>query len=67
MLYRVTVDLFLKSDIEALAIKDFLMKYKDNFLRAGEEASSIIVHKCYHDETPPRPCEEVIFSYNVGR
>jgi len=65
MLYRITIDLFFKDATEALDIKNFLMNYQDKFTRARDELSTITVHKCYHDEYPPRPCEEILFSYKL--
>lgn len=63
MLYRVRLDLCF--DGEALAdgvyekAKTILSK-AINIAHPGEigsEVSYIEVHKCYHDETPTKPCE----------
>ena len=69
MKIRITIDILIDpkyANIVAAAIKfmKFLTKYCEtiNKGKANEVRSRIVIHKCYHDETPPKPCE-VIYEF----
>ena len=62
MLYRVRIDLAFEGELEA---NTFFNAAKRLMTRAVKithpdgtiEATSIEVHRCYHDEDPTKPCE----------
>ena len=58
MKFRVTIDVALKDLSKA---RDFFKKIKDLkdefFEISPEEPARISLHKCFHDETPHKPCE----------
>ena len=69
MILRITIDLFLDVVNEATLtkIRDQLLALKEKFRNINiglliEEKSRITVQKCYHDETPTKPCE-IIFEW----
>ena len=62
MKYRIQADLILDNEDEAKRIFQLLKRnlklYKA--IRRGEpfeERSRLSIHKCYHDEETPKPCE----------
>lgn len=64
MKYRVRLDLSFKSESDAQS----LMSYAKNLSKRAvsisegkptEEIAYCDIHKCYHDETPPKPCEVI--------
>lgn len=59
-LFRITIDAFVDIDDTATRdkIRNGIVALRDKMQRANEfETSRIEVHKCYHDEIPPKPCE----------
>jgi len=66
MKYRLDITLFLDDRIEAEKIRDALIVLKRLFrtINKGldtEEKSFIRLHKCYHDEDPSKPCEDLFY------
>jgi len=62
MRIRFQLDLFLDATdtLSQDKIKTVFDALKSRLLRASAvETSSITIQKCYHDETPPKPCETV--------
>ena len=61
MLYRIKVNLFIpdKSDSDEVwaKLKDYLQT--KNIKSLVEEKSYIAYHKCFHDETPGKPCVNI--------
>ena len=65
MLYRVRLDLAFDAEDTAQSVFD---KGKQVLIKARKiastenpegEVSFIEIHKCYHDETPSKPCEVI--------
>jgi len=62
MKYRVRLDLIFDKEEEAMEAFNFL-KGRRNLFRTinkgepNEERSILEIHKCYHDEPEPKPCE----------
>lgn len=52
--FSCTVRFNIKTDRDAVAAS---IKGLNN-INACEDGSFVRKHKCYHDETPPKPCEE---------
>jgi len=64
MKYRLDITLFIDERKDVEEIRNALLKLKHLFktINKGsrnEEKSIIRLHKCYHDEDPSRPCEEI--------
>ncbi len=63
MLYRVRIDLCFNAEDISQAVFDRakqVLSQAVKIARQGEptgEISFIEIHKCYHDEDPPKPCE----------
>ena len=58
------LDLFVPEDIygaisaaKKLAIRDRIRELKAFAIKAGNIDITAVWHKCYHDETPVKPCE----------
>ena len=61
-LFRITIDAFLdiNDTITRDKVKDGIVALQKKLKRANViETSRIEVHKCYHDETPAKPCEVI--------
>lgn len=60
MKYRVTCDLAFENEAEAQEVYKGLRKV---FMKAKrlnlQEGRRIEIHRCYHDETPFKPCETI--------
>ena len=61
MKYRVEFDVSFETENTAVAFLNLVQGIKDKmFMGTGKEEIAIIkkcrYHKCYHDETPPKPC-----------
>ena len=70
MKYRITIDIFIDPKhrhIIAAVIKfmKFLTKYCETINRGkiNEVRSRIVIHECYHDESPPKPCR-IIYEWS---
>ena len=64
--YRITIDAFVDvNDTNTRnKIKDGIVALQSKLKRANAvETSRISVHKCYHDETPNKPCEPPIYEW----
>ena len=66
MLYRVRVDLCFEAEDKPQAIFDKAESFLASTVKLiGEravevgESSFIEIHRCYHDEDPPKPCEVI--------
>jgi len=64
MKWRIQLDLIFDNEEEAKKAFDFLKKRKNLFRtinkgKFNEERSRLSIHKCYHDEDSPRPCEYI--------
>jgi len=62
MKYRIRLDLIFEKEEDAMEAFNFLKKRRNLFrtIKKGkpdEERSVLEIHKCYHDEEPPKPCE----------
>lgn len=62
MLYRITIDLSFVKAASAHAVKKTTLDHFKNAVtinpgELNEEKGFIVVQNCYHDETPPSPCE----------
>jgi len=63
MLYRVRIDLCFNTEDISQAVYDKakqVLSKAVKIIRQGEptgEVSFIEIHKCYHDENEPKPCE----------
>jgi len=65
MLYRIRIDLCFNAEETSQAIFDRakqVLTKAVRIARQGEptgESGFIEIHKCYHDEDPPKPCEVI--------
>ncbi len=70
MKYRITIDVFIDpDDLETVKnIRKALVALRHRFRTIrkglpGVEYSRIVIHRCYHDEEPSKPCE-VIYEWS---
>ncbi len=65
MKYRIVIDVALKDLSKAKEFFKKIKELKDDFFEISpKEPARISLHKCFHDESPPKPCqpiEEFIF------
>ena len=64
MKYRITISVFVDDEKTAQRIFNWLKENRGAFrsiLRGqpNEERSFIRIERCYHDETPAKPCEVI--------
>jgi len=64
MLYRVRLNAFIEERRVAEEIYKILEEYFEHFRTVSrgepsEERSFLTLERCFHDEVPPRPCEEL--------
>jgi len=62
MKYRIGLDLIFEKEEDAMEAFNFLKERRNLFLtinkgKPNEEHSILEIHKCYHDEEVPKPCE----------
>jgi len=61
-IYRIDITVFIKDVEDVKKIYQYLKKFRDkyNTVNKGKinvEYSVLRLHKCYHDESPTKPCE----------
>lgn len=61
---KATITLFFDIQADAIAFRDAVQPHfaKVRNLINGEK-SNVVVHICHHDEVPPWPCSEIIYSW----
>jgi len=62
--YRVRSDLIFEKEEDSTLAFEYLKKMRNLFLtinkgKPNEERSMLEIHKCYHDELEPKPCESI--------
>jgi len=62
VVYKISLVLYFTSETDAIAVYNELKKWKAKIItinrgKPNEEKSILRREICYHDETPPRPCE----------
>ena len=67
MFYRITIDLAFTDQDSIADILDKALGHLDNAItinpgQENEERGSIRTLKCYHDENPSKPCEQISLS-----
>ncbi len=61
--YRVTIDIFFDALVDVNAFKTQVQNVYSKVRNVIDENSTVTVHKCGHDEIPPKPCTETIYSW----
>jgi len=64
MKFRVNVDLMFSDEEDAKEILNILKKKISSVYISKEEPPVLKYHKCFHDESPTKPCKEIT-SINV--
>ena len=64
MLYRVRVDMCFEAEADAQALYQKVKESQPKAISLARETNIegsefIEIHKCYHDESPARPCEVI--------
>jgi len=62
MKYKIECGIFFEDEATASELYDLILQFlfkavNINIGKPNEERSKISLHKCYHDEETPRPCE----------
>jgi len=62
MKYRIRLDLILEKEEDAMEAFEYLKRRRKLFLtinkgKPNEKKSLLQIHRCYHDEEPPKPCK----------
>ncbi|MFZ3385310.1 MAG: hypothetical protein WA144_15425 [Candidatus Methanoperedens sp.] len=61
--YTVQIELYFDSLVDAMAFRDLIQPSLSKVRNLVQQTSKASVHKCYHDEVPPKPCESPLWSW----
>lgn len=61
--YAVQIELYFDSLADVVAFRDLIQPSLAKVRNIVNQESKASVHKCYHDEVPPKPCEPPLWSW----